>query len=70
MKPRSGADKDAAYEVIRAVVAVGCAGVRSIPVVPVAADRRAAVVTTDRAYANSYSHAKLRVGVACCKETN
>ena len=39
VEPRAGADEDAADEVVRAVVAVGCARVRSVGVVAVSADR-------------------------------
>ena len=39
VEPRAGADEDAADEVVRAVVAVGCARVRSVRVVAVSADR-------------------------------
>lgn len=42
--PGAGADEDAAYEPIRPVIAVGRAGVRSIVVIPIGADRSWAVI--------------------------
>jgi hypothetical protein len=42
--PWSGADEDTAVEPVRAVIAVGGAGVRVIPVIPVAADGGRAVI--------------------------
>ena len=44
VEPGTGADEDAAYEIIRSVEAVGCAGVRIIIVVAVGADGRGAVI--------------------------
>src|SRR4029077_432801 len=47
VKPGAGADEDTAYEIIRSVEAIGCAGVRIIIVVAVCADWRWAVVGRD-----------------------
>jgi hypothetical protein len=53
VKPRTGTDKEAAGEIVRAVVAVRSASVRSIPVVAVSTNWRGSnVSSTD---ANSYS---------------
>ena len=59
VEPWAGADEDAADEVVRAIVAVGRAGVRIVAVVTVGADRRGAV---NWAYADA--DANLRVGAA------
>ena len=63
--PGAGADEDAANEVVRAIVAVGCAGVRIVAVVTVGADRGSAV---DRAHSDG--KANLRVGIARGKKQN
>ena len=68
VEPGAGTDEDSTDEVIRSVVAVWSAGVRSVAVVTVGADRRRA----DRAVYWTYSHsyANLRVGVARGKKQN
>jgi hypothetical protein len=61
--PRSGADKDSAHEVIRAVIAVGRASIRVIAIIPVSANRSGANTCVDRANtdADADTHLSLRV---------
>src|ERR1700730_12488416 len=66
--PGTGADEDAACEPVRAVVAVGSAGVRIIIVVAVSADWRGAVID-GRADAHAEGDA-LSVGVGSGEKTN
>ena len=58
-EPWAGADEEAAYEPVRAVVAVRSAGVRSIAVITVGADRSGTVVIR----ANADTDGKLCIGV-------
>ena len=60
-EPRASADKDAAYEVIRAVVTVRRAGVGIITVIAVITDRCSTVVAAH--WTNSDAHRPLRIGV-------
>src|SRR6202035_1241833 len=62
VEPRTGADEDAAAEVVRPVVAVGSAGVRIVAVVTIGAGR----CWPDGAVHGTYSntHGNLRVGVS------
>jgi hypothetical protein len=66
--PGAGADEDASGEPARAVVAVGRAGVRSVVVVTVGADRRGAIIGRADSYGDwtdSYADANLSVGAWC-----
>jgi len=63
VEPRTRADEHATDEPIRAVVAVGSAGVRVIIIVAVSADRRDAYDGRADAYAN---HHALCAGVGSC----
>jgi hypothetical protein len=67
VEPRTGADEEAADEVVSAVVAVRSAGVGVITVIPVGADRGSAVIAADWTYADA--HRELSVGVRRCDET-
>jgi len=68
VEPRAGADEDAADEVIRAVEAVGCAGVRIVAVVTISAGG----CWPDRAVHGTYSnaHGKLCLSVSRSKKQN
>jgi len=68
VEPRAGADEDAADEVIRAVEAVGCAGVRIVAVVTISAGGS----WPDRAVHGTYSnaHGKLCVSASRGKKEN
>ena len=66
--PGAGADKDTADEVVRAVVAVGCAGVWIVAVVAVGADRSRADGAVNGAYPDG--NANLRVGITRGKKQN
>ena len=57
--PRSGADEDAAYEPIRAVIAIGRAGIRVIAIIPVGASRSGADTCVNRANADADAHLSL-----------
>lgn len=63
VEPGAGADEEAVHEVVRAVEAVGRAGVRIIAVVAIGADRGGT-------NANADTNADLRVGTACGEEQN
>lgn len=58
--PGAGADEDAANEVVRAIVAVGSAGVRIITVVAISADRCWSNGDADRTYSNANSDLGVR----------
>src|SRR5208282_5664922 len=58
--PGPGADKDAAREPARAIVAIGCASIRSVRVIAVSANRWASH-DTDAADSDSDSDLRLRV---------
>ncbi len=60
-EPRASANEDAAYEVVRTVVSVGCAGIRVITVISVTADGCATVVAAH--WTNSDAHRPLRIRV-------
>jgi hypothetical protein len=62
VEPGAGADEDTTGEVVRPVITVRSAGVRSVTVVTVGADRRRADCTVDGAYPDA--HPNLRVGAA------
>ena len=68
VEPRAGADEDAADEVIRAVEAVGCAGVGIVAVVTISAGG----CWPDRAVHGTYSnaHGKLCLSVSRSKKQN
>jgi hypothetical protein len=68
VEPRTGADEDAASEVVRPIVAVRSAGVRIVAVVAVSADWRRADGTVDGSDSNS--NANLRVGAAHREKQN
>src|ERR1700691_1819214 len=59
VEPRTGADKDPARKIARAVVSVRGAGVRSVPIVAIGADRSR--TGEDRANSNR----NLRMGATC-----
>jgi hypothetical protein len=59
--PRARADKHAAYEVVRPIVAVRRAIVRVIPVVAISANRRGANPGVHRANSNAHPDLRLRV---------
>jgi len=67
VEPRSGADEHATDEPIRAVVAIGRAGVRVIIVVAVSADGRDAYTHRADAYAD---HHALSAGIRSCNCEN
>lgn len=67
VEPGAGTNEDAVHEVVRAVVAVGRAGVRIVAVVAISADRG----WTDgngASDANTDADANLGMGAACCGE--
>jgi hypothetical protein len=68
VKPGAGADEDAAYEPVRSVEAVGCAGVRIIIVVAIGADGRGAVI--DRSAKSDAEGDALGLRVRSGEETN
>ena len=68
VEPGAGADEDAADEVIRAVEAVGCAGVRIVAVVTISAGGRWADGAIYGTYSNA--HPNLCLGAARSKEQN
>ena len=68
VEPGAGADEDAADEVIRAVEAVGCAGVRIVAVVTISAGGRWADGAIYGTYSNA--HPNLCVGAARSKKQN
>ena len=70
VEPRAGADEDAVHEVVRAVEAVGGAGVRIITVVAIGADRGGTDRDSHGTNANADTNADLRVGTACGEEQN
>jgi hypothetical protein len=59
VEPRTSADEEAAYKVVRTVVSIRCASVRIITVVSVIADGRGIVV----ARTNTDAHGPLRIRV-------
>jgi len=67
VKPGSGADEDAACEPVRAVVAVGSAGIRIVIVVAIGTDGRGAVIGGADAHADRPS---LRVRVRSREQKN
>jgi len=68
VEPGAGANEDATGEVVRPVVAIGSAGVRSVAVVTVGAGRRRADRTVHGTYSDA--HPNLRVGAARRKKQN
>lgn len=60
--PGAGTDEDAAYKVVRAIVAVGGASVRIITKVAIRADRRRSDGDADGAYSNADSNLGMRAG--------
>lgn len=66
--PRTGADEDAASEVIRPIVAVGGASVRIVAVVTVGTNRGGADRAINGAYPDAY--ANLRLGSTSGKKQN
>jgi hypothetical protein len=61
--PRASSDKYAAYEIVRSIVAVRCACIRRIAVIPIRANRRRSNRHANGSY--SHAHANLRPGAAC-----
>jgi hypothetical protein len=70
VKPRSGADKDASYKVIRAVIAVGCTSIRVIAIITVCASRSRADTAVNWANSNADAEAHLSLCIAGCKKQN
>jgi len=70
VKPRSGTDKEATHEVIRAVVAVGRASVRVIAIIPVGASRSGADTCVNRANSNPHADADLSLRVSSSQKQN
>jgi hypothetical protein len=64
--PRARADEDAAHKPTRAVITVRSASIRSITVITVSANRRGSNAHSNRSYANTYGHLRLRT--ACDRE--
>jgi hypothetical protein len=72
-EPGTGANEDAASEPVGAVVAVGSAGVRSVAVVAVSANRRgiiSVVVTVSRAANSNAYRNPLRIRITSAKQRN
>jgi len=67
-KPRAGANEDAVYKVVGAVISIRRTSVRGIAVITVSAHWSRAVISTDRTYSNADGN--LRVRETRCKQTN
>jgi hypothetical protein len=69
VKPGAGADKHAAYKVVRPVIAIGRAGIRVVAIITVGAHRRRSKACgVHRTYSNA--HGNLCPRVSCGKEQN
>ncbi len=68
--PGACADKHAAYEPVRSIVAVRRAGIGCISVIAISTDRRGANPGIHRADSNPNSHANLRLRVARAQQKN
>jgi hypothetical protein len=68
--PRSGAYKDSAYKVIRAVITVRGASIRIVAVITVGACRSGADASVHRADSNADAEAHLGLCLTCGKKQN
>jgi hypothetical protein len=70
VKPRTGTDKEAAGEIVRAVVAVWSASVRSVAVVAVSTNWCGSNVPSYRTDTDAHANPYLSARVTRCKHAN
>jgi hypothetical protein len=70
VEPWTGADKDAADEVVRAVISVRSASVGGVPVVAVSTNRCRSNIPAHWPHADAYANAYLCTCVTRCKHAN